>query len=69
MESKKSEYFRLFSEVINIQLSKGHDKTLVDVLKKEYLELSEEKSQGNFNLNGKNFLLIIVTLITIVQGS
>ena len=66
MDSKKSEYFRLFSEIMDIQLGEEFDNLQVDRLKKECLELSEVKSQGNFNLNGMNFLLIIVTLITTV---
>ena len=37
MEFKKSEYFQLFSESINIQLNKEYDDTLVDQHKREYL--------------------------------
>ena len=57
MELRKSEYFRLFSEIINFQLSKEYDGSVVGLLKEEYLELSENKKQGNFSLNGKNILL------------
>ena len=57
MVFRKHEYFRIFSKVINIQLGKKYDGTLVDRHKKEYLELSENKNQGNFSLNGKHILL------------
>ena len=57
MEFKKSEYFQLFSESINIQLNKEYDDTLVDLHKREYLELSQNKNQGNFSLNRKYILL------------
>ena len=59
MELKKSEYFRTFSKSINIQLNEDYNGslTLVDLDKNEYLELSKNKNQGNFSLNGKYILL------------
>ena len=57
MVLRKHEYFRIFSKVINIQLGKGYGGGVVDLHKREYLELSENKNQGNFSLNGKHILL------------
>ena len=57
MKLRKSEYFRLFSDSINNQLNEKYDGTVVDLHKREYLELSENKNQRNSILNGKYILL------------
>ena len=52
MELRKSEYFKLFSEGINIQLSLPYDTKPVCMHKREYLEYYENENPENFSTNG-----------------
>ena len=53
MQFKKTEYFKLFSESINIQLNERYDVGLVHRHKQEYLEYEQNRDDENFSLNGR----------------